>query len=48
LFDFEELENKTESEIPGNIKQLADDRINAKKNKDYKLADDIRDQIKNL
>jgi cysteinyl-tRNA synthetase len=27
---------------------LADDRINAKKNKDYKLADDIRDQIKNL
>lgn len=48
LFDFSALENKASEEVPGNIKQLADDRVTAKQNKDYRLADELRDQIKSL
>lgn len=42
VMDWSLLEN---SEIPEQIKQLADERHNAKKNKDFARADDIRKEI---
>jgi cysteinyl-tRNA synthetase len=37
---------KTNTDIPAEIKELAEKRIEAKKNKDFKLADELRNQIK--
>jgi len=39
-------DNKNEVDIPEEIKTLLDKRIEAKKNKDFKLADEIRNEIK--
>jgi len=36
---------RAESDVPAEIQQLLTDRINAKKNKDFRLADSLRDQI---
>jgi cysteinyl-tRNA synthetase len=38
---------KTESTIPDEIEQLAHQRWEAKNNKNYQLADQLRDQIQN-
>jgi len=37
---------KTGTDIPEEIKELAEKRVDAKKNKDFKLADDLRNLIK--
>ena len=34
--------------FPNNIKKLVDERENARKNKNFKLADEIRDKINKL
>jgi cysteinyl-tRNA synthetase len=39
---------KLEFEIPSDIRELAEKRIEAKKNKDFKLADEIRNKISEL
>lgn len=48
--DFEKEINKieTEKEIPENIQKLLDERKLARENKDYKKADELRDQIISL
>lgn len=46
IFDFEITEN--EEKIPENILQKLEDRNNAKSNKDFELADKIRDELLEL
>jgi cysteinyl-tRNA synthetase len=45
--DLEKVEAlKTNVDVPAEIKELAEKRIEAKKNKDFKLADELRNRIK--
>lgn len=45
--DLEKIEAaKTDMDIPSEISELAEKRKDAKKNKDFKLADELRNQIK--
>ena len=46
LWLFEEIEEET-LDIPAEVTTLADQRIEAKKNKDYALADELRNKIQN-
>lgn len=48
VFGLELDKEDTQEEIPSEVKSLADERWNAKINKDYKLADELRDKILEL
>jgi len=39
---------KKETKIPENIKELADERLEARKNKDFQKADELRKEIEKL
>ena len=41
-------EMKKEEDIPQEVKDLAEKRMQAKKNKDYALSDDLRTQISQM
>jgi cysteinyl-tRNA synthetase len=43
-----ELDKEEKIEVPANVKKMADDREEARKNKDWKKADEIRDKINKL
>ena len=47
LEEAENLKNSVPG-IPDHVMKLVEDRVNAKKNKDFALADSIRDQVKNM
>ena len=42
------LDLDKQDEIPENIKKLADERLDARKNKDWALSDKLRDEIQSL
>jgi cysteinyl-tRNA synthetase len=42
------LFEKDEIEIPQEVKKLAEERFNARKNKDWKKSDELREKIKAL
>jgi len=46
--DLIEKEKEVSSELLSKIKELIEERNNAKKNKDYALADKIRDELKEM
>ena len=56
IFDFDKvlgleldkIEKESENIIPSEINELVRQRTEAKKNKDFKLADEIRNKIKDL
>ncbi|MFA5747796.1 MAG: cysteine--tRNA ligase [Candidatus Absconditabacterales bacterium] len=50
LFDFEEIQekNKNLENIPQEISDLVEQRLIAKKNKNFQLSDELRNEIKNL
>ena len=53
ILDFDKVlglgfENLKEEEIPEEIKKLAEERIEARKNKDYKKSDELRDKLEKL
>lgn len=46
--DLEKEEEKKELDVPEEIMKMVNDRIAAKKAKDFKLADELRDKVKSL
>jgi len=48
IFGLKLDEIKFEVEIPENIQKLIEERVEARKNKDYKKSDEIRNKIESL
>ncbi len=46
--EFDKIELKTGTDAPDNVIKRADQRVEAKKNKDYALADELRNKIKDM